>query len=474
MAINLSTLRTPGVYIDEIKKFPPSIAAVETAIPAFIGYTQKALKRGENLTLKPTRISSMLEYEEFFGSTQQEQNLEVRLQQSPTGRLQFVADFDWSDGKGPSKHLLYYAMQQFYANGGGPCYIVSVGTFLEFGTTISVPTPFETALDELEKFDEPTLIVIPEGQSMDHGTYFQVISKAINQCVELGDRFVIMDVQHSGRDLQTAGEIKEVADEFRDLLQGGGDTLKYGAAYFPNIRSTFNYDYDPALSNIKLFNQTGADIPLSALTNSQKSNVILALNTLDIYLPPSASVAGVYARVDNARGVWKAPANESLRAVSDISCQITDRIQAFLNVDDNAGKSINAIRTFTGKGIIVWGARTLNGNDNEWRYVPVRRFFNMVEESAKKATFQFVFEPNDKNSWTRVKSMIGNFLFLQWRSGALMGTTAEQAYFVKVGLNETMSELDIWEGRMIVEIGMAVVRPAEFIILRFSHKMLES
>ncbi len=464
--------RTPGVYIEEIKRFPPSIAAVETAIPAFIGYTQRAVKRGEDLTLKPTRISSLLEYEDFFGTAVNEENLVVRLTQSPTGRLQFVADFDWSDGKGPSKHILYYAMQQYFANGGGPCYIVSVGAFLDFGTTISDPTPFEKALEELEKFDEPTLLVVPEGQSMDEDSFFQVIGKALDQCVELKDRFVIMDLSHSGRDLRTAGEIKEVADNFRNRLSVEEDVAKYGAAYFPNIRSTFNYLYDPTLGNVKIFNQGGGEIQLSELTNSQKANVILALNSLDIYLPPSTAVAGIYARVDNSRGVWKAPANENLRSVSDITCQITDRIQDFLNIDDTAGKSINAIRPFTGRGIKIWGARTLNGNDNEWRYVPVRRFFNMVEESAKKATFQFVFEPNDKNTWTRVKSMVENFLFLQWRAGALMGATPEQAYFVKVGVPDTMTELDIWEGRMNVEIGMAVVRPAEFIILKFMHKMV--
>ena len=311
--------RTPGVYIDEIKRFPPSIAAVETAIPAFIGYTQRAVKRGEDLTLKPTRISSLLEYEDFFGTAVNEQNLEVRLTQSPTGRLQFVADFDWSDGKGPSKHLMYYAMQQYFANGGGPCYIVSVGGFLDFGTTISDPAPFENALEELEKFDEPTLLVVPEGQSMDEDSFFQVIGKALDQCVELKDRFVIMDLPHSGRDLRTAGEIKEVADDFRNRLSVEEDTAKYGAAYFPNIRSTFNYLYDPALANVKIFNQGGGEIQLSELTNSQKSNVILALNSLDIYLPPSAAVAGIYARVDNSRGVWKAPVNENLRSVSDIT-----------------------------------------------------------------------------------------------------------------------------------------------------------
>ncbi len=155
--------------------------------------------------------------------------------------------------------------------------------------------------------------------------------------------------------------------------------------------------------------------------------------------------------------------------------KITDSEQEDLNVDVVAGKSVNIIRSFTGRGpAIIWGARTLAGNSNEWRYIPVRRFFNMVEESVAKASAQFVFEPNDLNTWTRVKSMIQNFLVQQWRAGALMGTTPEQAFYVSVGFDETMSALDILEGRMIVEIGMAVVRPAEFIILRFSHKMIES
>ena len=138
------------------------------------------------------------------------------------------------------------------------------------------------------------------------------------------------------------------------------------------------------------------------------------------------------------------------------------------------GKSVNAIRLFSGKGVLVWGARTLAGNDNEWRYISVRRFYNMVEESVKKASEPFVFEPNDGNTWAKVKGMIENFLTLQWRAGALMGSKPEDAFFVHVGLGETMTALDIFEGRMIVEIGMAVVRPAEFIILRFAHMMQTS
>ena len=145
-----------------------------------------------------------------------------------------------------------------------------------------------------------------------------------------------------------------------------------------------------------------------------------------------------------------------------------------LNVDAVAGKSINAIRAFVGKGTLVWGARTLAGNDNEWRYVSVRRFFNMVEESIKKSTYWAVFEPNDANTWVKVRGMIENYLTQKWREGALAGATTKEAFFVRCGLGVTMSAQDILEGRMNVEIGMAVVRPAEFIILKFSHKLQTS
>ena len=203
------------------------------------------------------------------------------------------------------------------------------------------------------------------------------------------------------------------------------------------------------------------------------TNLVRQLQTSLSTLPPSGAIAGVYAQVDANRGVWKAPANVSLNNVRDLTRQFTESQTDSLNVDD-FGKSINAIKFFTGRGTLVWGARTLAGNDNEWRYISVRRFFNMVEESVKKSTMWAVFEPNDANTWIKVKGMIENFLTLQWRAGALQGAKPDDAFFVKIGLGETMNALDILEGRMIVEIGMAVVRPAEFIILRFMHKMVES
>jgi phage tail sheath protein FI len=213
---------------------------------------------------------------------------------------------------------------------------------------------------------------------------------------------------------------------------------------------------------------------IEAVDSDTYNKIKLGINKLRVVLPPSSAVAGVYARVDGNRGVWYAPANVSLNYVVKPTVKITNEMQDRLNVDATSGKSINAIRTFTGKGTLVWGARTLAGNDNEWRYVSVRRFFNMVEESVKKATEQFVFEPNDANTWVKVRAMIENFLILQWRAGALAGAKPEHAFYVRVALGQTMTAMDILNGIMNVEIGLAVVRPAEFIILKFSHKMQES
>lgn len=202
--------------------------------------------------------------------------------------------------------------------------------------------------------------------------------------------------------------------------------------------------------------------------------ILTGIRNTNTSVPPSGAVAGIYAYVDRTRGVWKAPANVSVTGIIGPTYTFTRSELDALNVDPTSGKSINAIRSFTGKGTLVFGARTLAGNDNEWRYVNVRRFFNFVEESTKKATEQFVFEPNDANTWVRVQAMIENFLTVLWRQGALQGIKPEHAFYVAVGLGKTMTPLDILEGRMIVEIGMAAVRPAEFIILRFSHKMAES
>ena len=194
-----------------------------------------------------------------------------------------------------------------------------------------------------------------------------------------------------------------------------------------------------------------------------------AIAKTPLRMPPAPAMAGVYASVDRQRGVWKAPANVGLSATKDPAVRLSQADQALLDIDETDGKSINCILYFTGKGVIPWGARTLDASNLDWRYISVRRLFMMAEESIKKAARFAVFEPNDKNTWSKVKAMINNYLLSLWQKGALMGAKPEQGFFVKVGLGESMTFQDVLDGKMIIQVGMAPVHPAEFIILRFSQ-----
>jgi phage tail sheath protein FI len=467
--------KTPGVYIEEIVKLPPIISAVETAIPAFIGYTETSV---DVPLKKPFRISSMVEYEQHFGKPQPEDAMtvtSVELKDSAGNIVsqKFTAALDRTKR---SRHIMHYALQMFFANGGGPCYIVSVGPYKS--PSAPVVGDLEAGLAELEKADEPTLIVFPEAQALPIGEFKKIEEAALAQCELLKDRFVIMDVHG---DLLSpadpAASIKTIVDTFRNTI--GTKNLKYGAAYAPDLETVLDFVVDETKTVVNYFDSTGAAKTdmlsgLAAANSLVYESAQAAIRDLPCPLPPSSTMAGIYASVDAERGVWKAPANVSLAAVVKPSIEFTNKDQEGLNDDPVAGKSVNAIRPFTGKGTLVWGARTLAGNDAEWRYVNVRRLFIFIEESCNKACANFVFEPNDANTWVRVQGMIENFLTVQWRQGALQGAKPEHAFYVAVGLGKTMTAQDLLEGRMIVEVGLAAVRPAEFIILRFSHKLAQS
>jgi uncharacterized protein len=691
--------KTPGVYVEEIAKFPPSVAQVETAIPAFIGYTDKSTNKIKgDLKGVPTRITSMLEYETWFGYAKPETTISVTINDTQVnGTKTRAIVVDQPTTREP--FLMYYSLQMYFANGGGPCYIVSVGRYgtdLDEAdtqvTSINNFNDFKTGLGAVEKVDEVTLIVFPDATALSTASeFYGLYNDALAQCNKLQDRFTIIDTLSYDSTSPTDSNI----DDLRNFIFSDKDIIKYGAAYYPFLQTildfqynpkqitiehysysadayetikknldaienlgtgmpatlkklvdltttpgniagdisnvlfkmydsaagfdlggvfatddtkktdfltlvetllasldkladfkaklnneataaastiqdenpviatsinaalvTFNADFEGAgkidevianlhdlyskmqaantdikvknilnvnavnfdaelkkletyaplnvqvaiVSTVNAFANVGANLTavsteikkvegkdknngalngrtlsdVAAVDNSTYNKILTAIGNLPLELPPSSAIAGVYARVDKDRGVWKAPANVGLNYVTNLSVKITNEGQESLNVDTTAGKSINAIRAFTGKGILVWGARTLAGNDNEWRYVPVRRFFNMVEESVKKATSQFVFEPNDANTWVKVRAMIENFLILQWRAGALAGAKPEQAFYVRVGLGQTMTAEDILNGYMHIEIGMAVVRPAEFIVLKFSHKLQEA
>ncbi|PHM59031.1 phage tail sheath family protein [Xenorhabdus sp. KK7.4] len=183
-----------------------------------------------------------------------------------------------------------------------------------------------------------------------------------------------------------------------------------------------------------------------------------------ITIPPSAVMAGVYASVDLSRGVWKAPANIALKGGLEPAFLVTDEVQGAYN----AKRAINMIRTFSNTGTTVWGARTLEDSDN-WRYVPVRRLFNTIERDVKRTMSFAMFEPNSQPTWERVRAAINNYLYSLWQQGGLAGNKEEEAYFVQIGKGITMTEDQINQGQMVVKVGLAAVRPAEFIILQFTQ-----
>ncbi|MBQ1500541.1 MAG: phage tail sheath family protein [Sphingomonas sp.] len=186
-----------------------------------------------------------------------------------------------------------------------------------------------------------------------------------------------------------------------------------------------------------------------------------------VEVPPSGAVCGIYALTDNSRGVWKAPANETVAGALDLKYQVDTGAQEILNP-----RGVNCIRRFPGRGIRVWGARTLS-SDPLWKYVNVRRLFIFLEASIYYATQWVVFEPNDPRLWARVKQTVTLFLRTQWREGALFGEKEEEAFHVAIG-RDTMTEDDILNGRLIIEIGIAPVRPAEFVIFRVYQKTQEA
>lgn len=464
----------PGVYIEEISTLPPVVAQVETAIPVFIGYTERAQKDASNdLILKPTRISSMLDFESYFGGPEDD-DIELTVNDVPG------SDFKISSfSSEPMKYLLYFSMRMYFANGGGPCYIVCVGLFQsaamidlhgDNGTGPETSYGLMDGLDAITTVDEVTLIVIPEAVNLAETEYSTLVQSVLHQCNKLQDRFAIFDIYAGDRKLDIT-ELNRMRGYY------GHKYLMYGAAYYPFIKTTFNFYINENETNVSVVYNSAASNNLASLKQSKPllyNFINSRLKDYHVEVPPSAAIAGVYATTDRTRGVWKAPANVQLKNVIEPLVNITNDMQRTLNIDVVAGKSINAIRAFSARGTMVWGARTLAGNDNEWRYIPLRRFFNMVQESIKKSTTWSVFETNDANTWNRIRGMVDNYLIQKWRDGALAGAKPDEAFYVHCGLGATMTQKDISEGRLIIEMGLALVRPAEFIILRITHKMKSS
>ncbi len=507
----MAQMKIPGVYVVEKNAFPNSVVEVATAVPAFICHTERTDYAGKSVRNKPVRITSMAEYHSVFGfgptST-------FNIDEKP-GDVEGEGDFTQSGkeyvlNQAGGNYLLCRAMLLFYQNGGGPCYIVSVG---DYGADVDAGK-LKAGIETLLLEQEPTMLLIPETTLLDEPDSIRVQQSMLDHCGKMKNRFAILDIRDGYRARKhSAGDCIVT---FRAGL--GTKHLDLAAAYYPWLNTSIVRDNDLSFETIanpevlqslirvelgisdKVGDKTPSDdakkIPVvNAITSTWKDTPaddveaektllhksLIALSPLYgqilnavkdklNVLPPASAMAGVYIMVDNTRGVWKAPANISLNGVVSPTVNITHDDQEDLNVSTR-GKSINVIRAFVGEGTLVWGARTLDGNSLDWRYIPVRRTMIMLEESIRLATKAYVFEPNTANTWITIKGMINNFLNGIWKRGGLAGATAEDAYSVHLGLGETMTPEDILEGIVRVSVLVAPIRPAEYIEISFQQQM---
>lgn len=497
----MAQYKTPGVYTVEKNAFPNSVGAVATAIPAFIGYTAKATKGGKSIQNKPQMITSFKEFTEYFGdapvikySVEAAAETDTDYYEADGVKYKLVGSKAAAENKSVSLYYLFNSVRMFYANGGGVAYVVSVGKHGEdikkdsliggIGALLTIDDP------------KPTMVCIPDSVLLDNKDDCAAVhQQMLAQCGKLMDRVALLDIFDGYKSRKEVDIIKD----FREgvLL----NALKYGAAYYPWLETSLYGLTDVSSNNINNLDKLGTLFPaqadaIKALTdaiaakdagkieqaeNSLKMNnavykgILKQIAVLCNVLPPSGAMAGVYTLVDKTDGVWQAPANVGVAGVVRPVVFVTDDDQEDLNVDVVAGKSVNVIRSFPGRGsAIVWGARTLDGNSQDWRYINVRRTLIMIEQSIKNAAFSVVFEPNVSSTWTTVKAMIDNFLNNIWMQGGLMGASPEDAYQVMVGLGTTMSANDILDGYMRITVLVCMVRPAEFIEITYQQMMPKS
>jgi uncharacterized protein len=492
-----TVLATPGVYIEEKSAFSSSVVPVATAIPAFIGYTQKAARGTKSLRNVPTRIKSFAEFEQLFGGAPK-----TSFKLGTDGSLEVVAE---------TRYLLHSSMRFYFANGGADCYIVSIG---DYSSGVSAKDfndlASESGLPTLLKYIEPTLLVAPEAVLLPEAECFSLQQAMVAHCgFEMRNRFAVLDVYNG--DKKRTYDDEDVINRFRAGV--GANHLQWAAAYYPFVKTTIISGADIDFTNISnldglaafLTEEVEADLAagrinaaraqaikaevakVTTATSGEVSSLQATLKTIsprlngilaDIadflnVLPPSAGMAGIYAMVDSSINVAKAPANVSLGSVVAPAVQITSDDQEELNLPLN-GKAVNAIRSFMGKGVLVWGARTLDGNSQDWRYISVRRTMTYLEQSIKFAAEAYVFEPNNATTWSTLKATVNNFLVNQWQSGLLAGQSPDDAFSVTIGLGSTMTPNDILDGVLRMTIKVAITRPAEFIVITFEQQQQKS
>lgn len=441
---------------------PATVEPVLSAVPVFIGYTERsgtdAVSNDTTMICHPKKINSLVAYEECFGTTPRE-TIRVCIHESRN------ADTDKLNGPGVEvacdvrpAHKMYYHMQMYFVNGGGPCYVVSVGDANAGKVTIA---NLLAGLKTAEECQDATLTVCPqvEGLSADDAAAFY--RAALKQADERRDRFAVFDCFDNDDALLV-----------RELV--GLRHLSFGAVYHPYLKTSLPVLYDTNKINVEYVAEGRRDTNISSVSElPEKLRVIVTdeLKKLTVTLPPSSAISGMYCRNDAVRNVWSAPADLVLSNVLTPATEIDGKGQAAHIADSITGKSINVIRAIPKKGAVVIGARTLAGSDRDWKYISMRRLFIMIESSIRKSVALFSSEANNGKTWVEIQLLIENFLMSLWYKGVLQGADPDRAYFVKVGLGETMTERDISANRLIVDVGLAPVIPSEFIRFKIVQQM---
>ncbi len=589
---------TPGVYITEIDAFGSSIVGVATAVPIFIGYTEFAgdPTSGQSLYNTPVAISSMTEFTTYFGGAAVQNYTITQTPPPPTPASggtptpapvpSFYANFTTAAPSGspapsgagmtvastgftlastalpnePNQFNLYWQMRLFFANGGGNCYVVSVGSYWanQFPTALPDPVPADWFPGSIATGDPstpgdagllvginaasyavgPTMLVVPEACQLSQSDYASVAIAMLAQASALQDRVAILDLPGC-MTANSYDALLQCQTNLSNAIAPQVASVSYGVAYAPALNTSVVTTSDILFTNIQatgdgdnsivnnilttqanqlyggsqlaaIQGAIAAAFPLgssfgtentaqysidaagypdptantpAALAQWQTSLDNLLLNALPVFsqieqliaknmniAPPSGLLAGVWTKSDAQSGVWNAPANIALAGVNGPLYNMSDGEQSGFNVPTN-GQAIDVLRAQPGRGTVVWGARTLDGNSNDYRYVQVRRTLIYVEQSIKTALQSYVFAPNDATTWATVTASISSFLTGLWQQGGLMGAKSSDAFTVSCGLGTTMTSQNVLDGYMIVAVTLQMIHPAEFIELTFTQTM---
>ena len=435
----------PGIYIEEDASPAISVSQGATAIPLFIGRFSPLDGASAGVV---TRVSSWLDFCQKY-SAAPGISASVAITSKPDS-AETPTKYTYTVGAvSVTESLAALSLQLYFQNGGGACYICAVSDTSDEALLAGI-------VEQADGIGEITLFAVPENDS----AYRQAIYGELIGSLDQNKGYFLLADSDDGKAPKGLGSSAHIAVYYPSLVLNSTSvpTLDDGS-----VEITGYTDIDPTKKAATL-------TELQSVKKDLADNVSVKLTgalpeTLTVM--SSALLAGVYCKTDAQRGVWKAPANVVLNGVSDVSVRVTDDTQGEMNL---AG--VNVIRYFKERGLVVWGARTLLDDDN-WRYIPVRRLFDAAERDIQKALRPMVFEPNNQLTWKRVQAAIDHYLYSLWQQGGLLGNKADEAYFVRIGKGITMTTDDINQGKMIVQVGMAAVRPAEFIILQFTQDMAQ-